>query len=273
MNGNRLGRHSGLAIAALTLVAAIAANAHVRAGGERQPFTRLPNHLPEFNESGFSTSVAPGGFVDLTGAFFTPQGTNGRSCATCHVAENAWSITPETIRALLVSTDGTHPIFNPLDAVNPEEDLSSLEARLAGYSMMLTRGVFRRGGAPRAQREWDVVDVDDPHGFANPDRIVQWRRVMPTIDFNLGSATVAWDGGNTVGADQVSGLTNQATRNITGAQQGAPARPEIIAEIVAFERSLSTAQAFSFTAAFLDHARRARWGGRALTHDQGGRAV
>ena len=40
--------------------------------------------------------------------------------------------------------------------------------------------MFRRGGAPRAEREWDVVAVDDPHGFANVNRIVQWRRVMPT---------------------------------------------------------------------------------------------
>jgi cytochrome c peroxidase len=152
-----------------------------------------------------------------------------------------------------MGTDTTTSIFNPLDADNPEEDLSSVEARRAAYSMMLTRGLFRRGGAPRAEREWDVVAVDDPHGFANTNRIVQWRRVMPTIDFVLGSATVAWDGGSTVGADQLAGLTNQATRNVTGAQQGHPAAPEVIADIIAFETSLSTAQAFSFTAGFLDH--------------------
>jgi cytochrome c peroxidase len=263
MNGNprkhvgpreRLGDYMSLALAALAVAAAIAASPRVRAGSDPQlPPNQLPNNFPHFNESGFATTVAPGGFVDLTGEFFTPQGTNGRSCSTCHVAQNAWSITPDTIRTLFVSTSGTHPIFNPLDADNPEEDLSSVEARLAGYSMMLTRGVFRRGGAPRAEREWDVVDVDDPHRFANTNRLVQWRRVMPTIDFTLGGATVAWDGGNTVGTDQVAGLTNQATRNVTGAQQGQPAAPEVIASIVAFERSLSTAQAFSFAAGFLDH--------------------
>ena len=125
--------------------------------------------------------------------------------------------------------------------------------------MMLTRGVFRRGGAPRAEREWDVVDVDDPHGFANTNRIVQWRRVMPTVDFHLGSATVAWDGGNTVrAADQLAGLANQATRNVTGAQQGPPAPPEVIADIVDFETALSTAQAFSFTARLSRPRRRSR---------------
>ena len=254
-----------LALAALILVAGLAAASGVRADSEPGPPNRLPNNFPHFNTAGFATTFAPGGFVDLTGAFFTPQGTNGRSCSTCHLAQDGWSITPGTIGLLFASTDGTHPIFNPLDADNPDADLSTVEARRAGYSMMLTRGVFRRGGAPRAVREWDVVGVDDPHLFANPNRIVQWRRVMPTINFPLGSATVAWDGGNTVGSDQLAGLTNQATRNVTGAQQGQPAPASVIADIVAFETSLSTAQAFSFSAGFLDHGG-ARGGAELLSH-------
>jgi hypothetical protein len=75
---------------------------------------------------------------------------------------------------------------------------------------------------------------------------------MPTINFHLGSATVNWDGGNTVGADQLAGLTNQATRNVTGAQQGQPAPAEVITGIVNFEGTLSTAQAVSFTAGLLN---------------------
>jgi hypothetical protein len=241
-------------VAALTLVAAIGASSHVRAGGsEFSAPTRLPNDFPQLNASGFSTTVAPDGFIDLTGPFFTPQGSNGRSCATCHAAQHAWSITPETIRLLFLATQGTHPIFNALDADNPDQDLSTVQARWANYNMLLTRGVFRRGGAPRADREWDIVTAEDPHGFANTNRLVQWRRAQPTINFDLGSVTVAWDGGNTVSADQAANLTNQATRNVTGAQQGQPAAPEVIADIVAFERSLSTAQAFSFTAGLLDH--------------------
>ena len=151
----------------------------------------LPNDFPYINANGFSATFSTRGFVDLTGQYFQAQGTNGRSCSTCHIPQNAWSITPETIRSLFFQTGGTHPIFNPLDADNPDRDLSSVQAKWAGYSMMLTRGVFRRGGSPRADREWDVIAVDDPHGFANVSRIVQWRRVMPTINFPLGSATVA----------------------------------------------------------------------------------
>jgi len=65
---------------------------------------------------------------------------------------------------------------------------------------------------------------------------------MPTANFALGSATINWDGGNSVGTDQHAGLVNQATRNVTGGQQGSPAPPEVINDIVAFEESLSSAQ-------------------------------
>ena len=45
---------------------------------------------------------------------------------------------------------------------------------------------------------------------------------------------------------------NQARRNVIGAQQGPPAPPEVIANIVAFEESLSTAQLIVFGVGRLD---------------------
>ena len=203
------GRYVLVTVVVWTLVAGMAATARVRAGSEPDLLESRPNNFPHVNPSGISTTFSTRGLVDLTGEYFQAQGTNGRSCSTCHTPQDAWSINPGTIGLLFEQTGGTHPIFNPLDADNPEMDLSTVEARRAAYSMMLTRGVFRRGGAPRADREWDVVAVDDPHGFANVSRIVQWRRAMPTINFHLGSATVNWDGGNTVGTDQLAGLATR----------------------------------------------------------------
>lgn len=202
----------------------------------------IPNNHPERNPGGKAATFSTQGSVDLTGEFFQAQGTNGRSCASCHVPGEAWSITPGTLQHLFDETGGTHPVFNTLDANNPNMDVSTPEARLKAYSMLLSRGVFRRGGAPRAEREWDIVAVEDPHGYANVNRLVHWRRSMPTINFPLGNATVNWDGGNSVGADQHAGLVNQATRNVTGGQQGQPAPAEVIAEIVGFEESLFAAQ-------------------------------
>ena len=259
------GRFMPVTIVALTLVAGVVATIRVRAGTGPDSPTFLPNNFPHINPSGISTTFSTRGLVDLAGEYFQEQGTNGRSCSTCHTPQDAWSINPGTIGLLFEQTNGTHPIFNPLDADNPEADLSTAEARRAGYSMMLTRGVFRRGGAPRAEREWDVVAVEDPHGFANVSRIVQWRRAMPTINFHLGSATVNWDGGNSIGTDQLAGLANQAARNVTGGQQGQPAPPQVIADIVDFETTLSTAQADAFAVGRLD-ADGARGGAEALSH-------
>jgi hypothetical protein len=118
--------------------------------------------------------------------------------------------------------------------------------------MMLRRGVFRRGGTPRANSEWELIAAEDPNGYANISRLVHWRRVLPTINFPLGSATVNWDGGNSVGTDQRAGLVNQATRNVTGAQQGPPAPPEVIEDIVNFETRLFSAQLYVFGAGRLD---------------------
>ena len=202
----------------------------------------LPNNLPHPNPGGKAATFSTQGSVNLTGEFFQAQGTNGRSCVSCHIPEEAWSINPGTLQDLFDQTGGTHPVFNVLDANNPAMDVSTPAARQAAYSMLLSRGVFRRGGLPRPNSEWELIAVEDPHGFANLERLVHWRRVMPTINFKQGSATVNWDGGNNIGVDQVAGLSNQAARNITGAQQGPPATPEVIADIVNFERSLSTAQ-------------------------------
>ena len=202
----------------------------------------IPNNTPAQNPGGFAATFSTQGSVDLTGEYFQAQGTNGRSCASCHTPEEAWSINPGTLELLFDQTGGTHPVFNLLDANNPNMDISTPEARRAAYSMLLSRGVFRRGGAPRPNSEWELIAVEDPHGFASLNRLVHWRRSMPTINFTVGSATVNWDGGNTVGTDQHAGLVNQTTRNIIGAQQGLPAPPEVIDDIVAFQKSLSTAQ-------------------------------
>ena len=204
--------------------------------------TSVSNNETFRNVSGRSGTFSTQGSIDLTSEYFKAQGTNGRSCATCHTAEEAWSITPATLQRFFDETAGEHPVFNKLDANNPDMDLTTEEGRLAAYSMLLSRGVFRRGGQPKANAEWELVAADDPHGFANLSRLVHWRRPLPTINFPLGSAVVHWDGAQTVGNDQREGLKNQAARNVIGGQEGPPATPAVIDNIVDFESSLFTAQ-------------------------------
>jgi hypothetical protein len=202
----------------------------------------LPNGHPLQNPGGEAATFSAGGSVSLAGEFFKAQGKNGQSCASCHIPEEAWGITPATLRRLFDETGGKHPVFSALDSDNPGMDVSTAKARRAAYSMLLTRGVFRRGGPPRPDSEWELIAVEDPHGFAGLNRLVHWRRSMPTINFGLGSATVNWDGGSTVGADQRAGLVKLTQRLITNALQGPPATPAVINDIVDFESALLTAQ-------------------------------
>jgi cytochrome c peroxidase len=202
----------------------------------------IPGNQLMQNPGGEAATFSAQGSVNLTGEYFKAQGTNGQSCASCHIPEEAWSITPATLQRLFDETDGTHPVFNPLDANNPSMDVSTKEARRAAYSMLLTRGVFRRGGAPRPNSEWELIEVEDPHGFANVNQLVHWRRAMPTINFPVGSATVNWDAASNVGKGQRAALVNQTNRLVTGALQGPPPTAEVVENIVGFEESLWTAQ-------------------------------
>ncbi len=203
---------------------------------------RIPNNRPLSNPLGAAATVSMHGLVNLTGEFFKAQGENGQSCATCHIPEESWSITPVTLRRLFDETKGKHPVFNSVDANNPTMDVSTIEKRRAAYSMLLTRGVFRRGGVPRPNSEWELIAVDDPHGFASLNHLVHWRRAMPTANFRLGSATVNWDGASMVGRNQIAGLTKLTNKLLTEARQGVPPPQAVIDDIMAFQTSLLTAQ-------------------------------
>jgi cytochrome c peroxidase len=202
----------------------------------------IPNNHPLPNAGGEAATFSTRGSVNLAGEYFKAQGTNGQSCATCHIPEEAWSITPNTLQRLFDETGGTNPVFSLLDANSPNMDVSTVEARRAAYSMLLTRGVFRRGGAPRPNSEWELIAVEDPHGFASVNQLVHWRRAMPTINFAVGSATVNWDAASNVGKGQRAALVNLTNRLVTGALQGPPATPEVINNIVDFESTLFTTQ-------------------------------
>jgi cytochrome c peroxidase len=244
-------RNLGLRIGAVVAVVALLGLAwgfayYLRSRGIAPTSSKLqgniPNNQPIPNPGGEAATFSTKGSVNLTGEYFEAQGTNGQSCATCHIPEEAWSITPGTLQRLFNETDGTHPVFNVVDANNPNVDVSTAAARRAAYSMLLTRGLFRRGGPPLPNAEWELIAVDDPHGFANVNHLVQWRRSMPTINFAVGSSIVNWDSASSRGIDQHAGLVNLTTRLLTVARQGQPAPSEVVAKIVDFQSSLVTAQ-------------------------------
>lgn len=217
----------------------------------------LPNNFPFVNEAGLSAVFSTTGSIDLTNEFNTPQGSNNRSCATCHVVATGWSITPLVSNVLFLATDGTHPLYNVIDANRPDADVSTVEARWANYSM-LRQGKFLRLVKPPATAEYDVIAANDPFGFGTTANLLFFRRPLPSSNFR--SHSVMWDGANTVGTDLREGLLKQARGNITGAQQGTtPVTPEEIAarealvgRIVDQEMGFSQAQIYMFGAGRLD---------------------
>ena len=122
-----LGTRMRVVVAAgILLLAGVVYARDARAEG----FGSLPNNFPHLNASGFSATFSTQGFVDLTSEYFQAQGTNGRSCQTCHIPQEAWSINPDASSSCSSYTGGTHPIFNPLDANNPDADLSTVAGAL-----------------------------------------------------------------------------------------------------------------------------------------------
>jgi cytochrome c peroxidase len=206
----------------------------------------LPNNFPIPNDAGIAATFSEEGFVDRADEFHTPQGANGRSCATCHVPESGWSITPADIKRRFIATGGLDPLFNKLDANNPNLDLSTVMKRKQGYSMLL-QGLFRRGGAVPGTRDFDVVAVDDPNGVGSTSVISFYRRPLTTANMKL-MIVVQWDGRFRF-PDEARPLRPQlqaqASGNIRGGQERPaddPPPPELVDAIVDEELQIWHAQ-------------------------------
>jgi cytochrome c peroxidase len=206
------------------------------------------------------TITLDGGDLDLTNPFFQSLGTNGRSCASCHVASTGWTISPPEVQRRFEATRGLDPIFRTVDGSNsPKADVSTIHARRRAYSMLLRKGVIRIGLPIPAGAEYAPVGVDDPYGYVSVSEISLFRRPLPAANLRFLTA-VMWDGRESfapLGTTPIAaGLTPQqdaaalfadlehqaadATR--THAQGVAPLSEDVAGAIVRFELNLATAQ-------------------------------
>ena len=201
---------------------------------------QMPNNLPFPNAYGFAATFADAGSVDLDNAFFTPHGTNGRHCGTCHAPEVGWSINGAMVTAMFLATGGTHPIFaGNLDTDRPTADMSTVQARWNATTMLRQGKFVRKVGLP-ATRDYDLVGIKDPFGVSTPTTLFWFRRPMPTA--NLRNHIVHWDSVMTVGHDLHAGLVKQARINVTAAQQGGAVADAVVEEIADYEGQVSHAQ-------------------------------
>ncbi|MFL5273545.1 MAG: hypothetical protein ACJ79E_15915 [Anaeromyxobacteraceae bacterium] len=242
---------------------------------EGRPGAATPSAVRARNAHGeaLTVNVDGGPVVDPAGPFSQALGTNGRSCATCHVPEAAMTLTPAVVRRVFDETKGTAPLFRTNDGSNsPLADVSTLAARRRAYSLLLDRAVIRVGlPIPAAGAEFTLIGVSDPHGFASAAELSLFRRPLPAANLKFLS-TVMWDGRETFpcagGApcSDVNGaptgfatlhfdLSDQANGATLGHAQAAAALTDAQREaIVLHESALFTAQAVDDRAGPLDAA-------------------
>ena len=202
---------------------------------------RVKNEKDFLNFGGMAATYSTQGDLDLRNDFHTAQGSNGRSCGSCHLPEGGWSITPLQVEVLFWATAGQEPIFNPADANTPTSPVGTWQERYASYSM-LRKGLFRRGGTLPANREFDIAQANDPFGYGSTSRFSVFRRPLATAHFHL-AKNISWDDNNTRNGQTVEqGLFAQADNNIVSGQAGSPPTAATVQGIVDYELSISFAQ-------------------------------
>jgi len=155
---------AALAAMALSVLSPQRALSHDEAGfdygGESPPTQAL---LPAFDRAGVLGTVNVNGRTDPKSAFFQALGTNGRSCATCHVASQAMSISPPAIRERFARTNGRDPLFAPADGANCSN--AQRDDRSA-HSLLLQHGLIRVAETLPANAQFTISVVHDPYGCA-----------------------------------------------------------------------------------------------------------
>ncbi len=190
------------------------------------------------------------------GPFFQSLGTNGRSCSTCHVAEQALSFSAAGARRRFEESQGSDPLFAPVDGANCP---NLKQGDRAGHSLLLQSGLIRVALKLPANAQYTISVVHDPYGCAivpdpkgGPPTVSVYRRPLPATNLVFLSS-VMLDGRETVTplndeqtffANLIADLTHQATDATLGhAQAVQPPTAAQLAQIVEFEMGLFTAQA------------------------------
>lgn len=237
----------------------------------------LPNLFPFLDATGFSGTYSKTGNVDLSGPFFQSLGTNGRTCATCHQAGNAFGLSATNAKLRYLVTRGKDPLFAQVDG-------STCPTGPVDNSLVLSHALIRIGltvppnTTDTSAPQYTIAAVQDPYGCAlttddqGEQTVSVYRRPLPTTNMGFLSAvmfdgresfTLPLNNSSTFQSNLNADLTQQAIDATLTHAQGAQAPTSTqLSQIVDFEMALNSAQLADFGAG--DLSKRANGGARFL---------
>jgi cytochrome c peroxidase len=203
--------------------------------------------------------------------FFSPLGTNGRACVTCHQPAYGMSFSADAARELWGRTSGKDPLFAAIDGSNCPDQPQELEK---SHSLLLNRGLIRVFLPVPKNAEFSIEVVSDPpgcntsptHGLKSATPTVSVYR-RPRMAANLkyvtnGGGAIVLKLGALADKDPVTGrpvgmnfmadareatLTTQARSAAMGHLQAKSVTDDQLRRIVDFESQVYVAQAFDRT--------------------------
>ncbi len=216
-----------------------------------------PNPQERLDPAGLIESASTNAFsAGATNGFFANLGTNGRTCNTCHVVEDGWTITPGHARALPFND----PLFTPNDGSDCPPTSATQGPKKALSSQVVNYGLIRIEIGIPGSANFSLVSATNPERCAIApgssgagNQLFMFRRPLPSTNLVF-DATIMWDGRETLQkvtnaagfqneAPWLFDLNDQANSATTGHAQGvAIAGTQAQADIVAFETNLYTAQ-------------------------------
>ncbi len=241
----------------------------------------IPVEVPQLeidrDPTGHLGSFQPGGpTLTATNAFFQSLGTNGRSCVTCHQPPSGMGVSVRNIKKRLAATHGTDPIFAPVDGANCPNQVqrhitsgSILGGRLGdgmksfeeSHSLLLEKGLIRIMMPVPSNADFTIEVVSDPttcnvdpvySTTATGTRIVSvFRRPLISAAMRFKEEALAFPGPplppplvtNNMSDGREADLFQQAIGATMGhAQATKPPSETQLAQIVAFERGIFSAQ-------------------------------
>lgn len=220
------------------------------------------HHVTEDPLGKLGTSSTNGFNGGSTNGFFVPLGTNSRTCSTCHIADDAYSISPATVKNV-AKKNFRDPLFDPIDGGADCPPVSYFLPDARNSSMLLENALIREQIPIPSEAEFSIDAARNPKNCQiwplSPDwekiskKLIVFRRSLPSTNLFFLS-DVRWDARETrqlivtgqnftntgpldfdLGS-QANGasVTHELSFPITGTQAQT--------DIVAFERNLFTAQ-------------------------------